>query len=284
MLAGSPLVSGPQLQFNKSFEGCFGITGPLQITVLLDHVKELEMDIRPHLSADYVDLPDIDNNNTGTLTESEDQCLGMLGNLIAEYGFNHRFGVTLLHYHFAVDDSEIFLEEPSREMRMVTTRPIQKSSIDFTSVVPINIRFLARESLDGQDMVGLEYVSMVDFPGIEAVQESDAGFLKQFEQVLTTFSGHSRFGLGVIHDSLEIGEDEVLLEHCNGRSLHCNVALRSTVAQPNIIETFWTWKTLTDGIDGMKWCEKSCSRACFKSDSGSHSSGHASIHHNSNSW
>jgi hypothetical protein len=67
--------------------------------------------LRHHNSRDYAMLPDIDDSDAGTLTLADQVCLEEIGDCLLRSNANSRFGVTLLHSHFLIDDDETFVEE-----------------------------------------------------------------------------------------------------------------------------------------------------------------------------
>lgn len=69
------------------------------------------------------------------LSESDILCLRELKSVLDRYGNAKRFGVTLLHRHFDVEDDEIPMEEVNVHTRTSTIRMRRISEVKETSIV-----------------------------------------------------------------------------------------------------------------------------------------------------
>src|SRR3954468_648508 len=108
--------------------------------------------LRRHNSRDYAALPDIDLTDAGHLTEDDFACLGEAGLCLVQEHANKRFGITLLHSHFAVRDDEILFEEVHHDQQLITLYPISE---ECPGLVPTSICF--EGTGDGMGLIGLEF-------------------------------------------------------------------------------------------------------------------------------
>lgn len=85
-------------------------------------------------SAQFAHLPDI--ADVGPLTADDRSCMEEIAELLKRRGKLSRFGVTLLHSHFPVDESEMLVESCDRGTRTLTIRPVKKDELvdlDYTA-------------------------------------------------------------------------------------------------------------------------------------------------------
>jgi hypothetical protein len=75
------------------------------------------------------------------LDDNDWACLDEIGELLIGKGANDRFGITLLHSHFPVDDAEIMVEEPNVAERRFTLRPVEDRLDGRGAYVAINLQF-----------------------------------------------------------------------------------------------------------------------------------------------
>lgn len=71
-------------------------------------------------------LPDIDD--VAPLSADDEACLTEVRRVLEEHGALQRFGVALLHQHFAVQDDEILVEECDVASRTLKIRPQKRTS------------------------------------------------------------------------------------------------------------------------------------------------------------
>lgn len=83
-------------------------------------------------------LPHIDS----LLPRSADDeaCFTELREVLARHGKLDRFGVTLLHHHFAVGTDEVLVEECDVEGRTLVTRPRKLGALGATPAIETNWR------------------------------------------------------------------------------------------------------------------------------------------------
>ena len=75
---------------------------------------------------DWAPLADIDD--VAPLGEADAECLQEIYAVLKRHGKHERFGVTLLHKHFPVNDDEVMLEHTDTANRRLELRPARKDS------------------------------------------------------------------------------------------------------------------------------------------------------------
>lgn len=85
------------------------------------------------------DLPDI--NEVSKLDRADMQCLEAIKELLQQHNKSRRFGVTLLHQHFMLDDDELLVEHCDLENRKLVTRPEKDRDHIRTNYLPTTWRF-----------------------------------------------------------------------------------------------------------------------------------------------
>lgn len=70
-------------------------------------------------------LKDIDD--VEPVNNSDTDCLVEIRDVLKKHGKSDRFGVALLHSHFALASDEIMLESSDAEGRTLTTKPVKQS-------------------------------------------------------------------------------------------------------------------------------------------------------------
>ena len=83
-------------------------------------------------------LPHIDAVTARSV--EDDACFKEIREVLARHQRLNRFGVTLLHHHFAVADDEIMVEECDEENRVLISRPQKVADIDAASATQTNWR------------------------------------------------------------------------------------------------------------------------------------------------
>jgi len=73
------------------------------------------------------DLPNIDDLDV--LTERDEQCLKEIKGVLERHNRTRKFGITLLHSHFVLNDDEVFLEHTDAVARTLVSRPITITEI-----------------------------------------------------------------------------------------------------------------------------------------------------------
>lgn len=72
-------------------------------------------------------LPNI--NQVALFTESDEKCLVEIAEVLKKHNNLDRFGVNLLHQHFAVADDEVMLETNDTIQRTLLMKPVKISEI-----------------------------------------------------------------------------------------------------------------------------------------------------------
>jgi hypothetical protein len=91
------------------------------------------------LALAYQGLPHIDD--VEPISDEDGACLDEIRTVLDRYGKTDRFGICLLHQHFAIGDGEILVETCVEEDRTLTLRPVNKDSLPALSVVETVWRF-----------------------------------------------------------------------------------------------------------------------------------------------
>jgi hypothetical protein len=68
-----------------------------------------------------------DIDDVHKLDDTDAECLREIRAILARHKKLERFGVTLVHSHFHIDDDEILVETVERETRTLTVRPIKRT-------------------------------------------------------------------------------------------------------------------------------------------------------------
>ncbi len=232
------------------------------------------IEIRAHSKTDYAVLPDIDSSAMQALDDSDWDCLDEIGGLLIAEGANERFGVTLLHSHFPIDDKEIMVEEPQIEERAFTLRPVAGCAEDR---VAINMQFAASGGDGVLSMIGLEYIRSEALSVAAPVSDSDAQALRGVREVLDRRNRLQRFGVGLLHDAIGLKESDVLLETCDSsaRTLRCIAARRDDNRVRSSVETTWSWATPVDDAvstdaQATRLCRRQCTvvKVCYQAEDG----------------
>ena len=69
------------------------------------------------------------NNMDHQLNREDAECLAELREVLSKYDRLERFGITLIHKHFELSEDETLLETIDERNRVLTIKPVQKSSI-----------------------------------------------------------------------------------------------------------------------------------------------------------
>ncbi len=243
-----------------------------------------KLHIRRHLSSDYQELPDIDASQTGTLTGEDRQCLAAIGTYFGKSQAASRFGISLLHQHFPIHDTEILLQTISCSTRSITVAP---HPISTENTVPVNMRFAPSSSTDDINLIGLEYVSALALGGCHPVAITDVLHLAAIRRILQDHNRIDRFGVRLRTNHFTVSSDEILLETCNkaDRTLFCNVTPRDAKRPFRTIETLWYWLTISESSPhGFQQCTsygecvQSCAQECTNYTHDGHNRGHIPGH------
>lgn len=77
---------------------------------------------------EWADLEDIDG--VDPIDEADAPCLKELYAVLKRHDRHERFGVTLLHKHFAMNDDEVLLEHSDNANRSLVLRPAKVDSVE----------------------------------------------------------------------------------------------------------------------------------------------------------
>ena len=78
-------------------------------------------------SLTYAGLPDVDS--VQPRTEADNPLFQELAEVLEKHGALDRFGITLLHTHFNIEEGEILLETTNRDAREQKIRPVPVNSL-----------------------------------------------------------------------------------------------------------------------------------------------------------
>lgn len=78
--------------------------------------------------------PLIDGGQVTLMSENDKPLFDELHLVLKKHGALRRFGVTLLHQHFMIEDDEVLLEVSNRPERTQVTRPVKRSSLNETHI------------------------------------------------------------------------------------------------------------------------------------------------------
>jgi hypothetical protein len=244
--------------------------------------------MRHHNSRDYTALPDIDETDAGTISADDQACLDEIGNCLLRAKAHLRFGATLLHSHFPVENEETLLEEVQTDAQMITLRPVRNEA---SGLFATNVSFDNADARGGElRLVGLEFASREALAGVAPISDSDCNVLTHIGIILHRHVKTGRFGVRLLHDPLNLSGG-VLLETCDPvhRVLTCRSAMEDDPAFVQSVATVFCWEEVQAGSeDGLvigQECIQLCKRVqrCEKSVHGSHkeSNNHESTGHRS---
>jgi hypothetical protein len=241
--------------------------------------ETMMINLRRHSAHDYSMLPDMDATDVGVLTDRDRHCLDELGEYLVRSNNYTRFGIGLLHSHFPVGDDEVLIERADRANRSVSLSPYRAICDD--ELVPLSIRFDASAARDCIEIIGLEYAKREELADV-SLSNDETTTLDGIRRILQRHDAIDRFGVRLIHDQLDLGDGEVLLESCDlhRRQLSCAV---TTIDDPQFvksIETFWCWEPVDASGDStaVQACERKCVRGCVSLPHGHQTGGHDGSH------
>lgn len=74
------------------------------------------------------------------LNDNDSACMEELKSVLQKHKALGRFGITLLHKHFEMEDDEVLLEECDEESRMLILKPVKQDSIKNQKSIETNWR------------------------------------------------------------------------------------------------------------------------------------------------
>jgi hypothetical protein len=219
------------------------------------------LDIRRHEANDYAVLPDIDAAGTGTITDGDRLCLDELGEYLIRNKANHRFGASLLHRHFLVNQGETFVQSIDLRARSLTMRPVLNAASD---LVPVNLQFDEPTNHRDSKLVGLEFTSPENvIRNVAPISGSDVELLLGLGNILRNHDKTGRLGLRLLFDDF-IADGEVLAETCDPieRCLTSTVASANDPKLAQAVPTIFTWEERVVE-DGSAIISQNCPRTCW---------------------
>ena len=87
----------------------------------------------------WADVPHI--GDVGSISPEDRSCLEEVRSVLARHGLLDKFGVALLHHHFPVDDTEVFVETIDPLARTLTATATPVSELASTSMIETMWRF-----------------------------------------------------------------------------------------------------------------------------------------------
>lgn len=76
----------------------------------------------------WIDLPNI--NEVSSISEADEACLQEIKTVLQKHKRLFKFGIALLHTHFAINDDEIMLETCDVEKRTLVSKPVKKELLN----------------------------------------------------------------------------------------------------------------------------------------------------------
>lgn len=117
-------------------------------------------------------------------------------------------------------------------------------------------------SMNECPMAPLQWTGIPHINQIEGISAGDRACLAEIRDVLMKHQRLNKFGVALLHHHFSLGEDEILVEHCDttNRTLTVRVMRRSHVDRARLVETIWRF-------DSLKGTE--CPQVC-PTDNGEH--------------
>jgi hypothetical protein len=109
------------------------------VSSLQEHtVSAKTLSVAPTQWADFKNIQEVE-----PIDESDLECMTEVRDVLNKHGKRDRFGLALLHRHFAIRDGEVLLEDSNDDTRELTIRPVQKDTAD--AAVPTIWKLLDEE-------------------------------------------------------------------------------------------------------------------------------------------
>jgi hypothetical protein len=192
---------------------------------------------------------------------------------------NERFGATLLHSHFPVQDDEILVEEAHLDPKLITLRPLLGAC---PGLVATSVCF--EGTGDPLSLIGLEFSSEETLGDVRPLGGQDRDVLADLREILYRYRKIRRFGIRLLHDPLGLG-GRVLLETCDpaSRVLTCCTTTENDPGFVEAVPTLFQWEagwdhgSLTTSQGCMQFC-KSIRKCAISRNGHQSSSNHESSH------
>jgi hypothetical protein len=90
-------------------------------------------------------LPDIDK--VAPFSTKDEACFKELKEVLQKHNALTRFGISLLHDHFDIDDDEVLVETCDPERRILISQPVKRSDLAGVELVETNWRLDAEQAI-----------------------------------------------------------------------------------------------------------------------------------------
>jgi hypothetical protein len=216
--------------------------------------------IRKHTFEDYARLPNIDAAGVGDFDDNDLACLNEIGDSLVASGRHARFGLTLLHSHFYIDDDETLVEEIDAAENALTLRPKRNCE---SQLAATNICFESAHSPNGNRLIGLEYADRPMLNGVTPFDAADQETITQIGRIILRHGKIRRFGIRLLHDPFNLA-DRILVETSDvtNRILICRPMTVDQIAFRDSIPTVFSWRALGKGTEGDQVITQSCMQMC----------------------
>jgi len=135
-----------------------------------------------------------------------------LRDILKKYNALDRFGITLLHKHFKIDEDEMMLETIDVEKRRLYMSPVK--SKDYLGKGDKSLTTTSLKLVD-DDNVAIQTTMWSKTPEgskMLKISESDAKCFYELRQILKKHNALERYGIGLLHKHFDVNEGEVLYE------------------------------------------------------------------------
>jgi len=122
--------------------------------------------------------------------------------------------------------------------------------------------------------------SFTHVDAVKPISEADEAIFAELRAVLVQHNALNRFGVTLLHDHFDIGDDEILVESCDpeSRTLVTRPVKKAELAGEQLLETNWTLNAPLDAEAGtmsqplpIKTCRAVCQQVRGK--------GHSRLHY-----
>ncbi|NJO03075.1 MAG: hypothetical protein HC880_16595 [Bacteroidia bacterium] len=104
------------------------------------------------------------------------------------------------------------------------------------------------------------YADLPDINAVSPLGPQDQPFLDELRQLMIKYQMTNRFGLSLMHNHFEIGEDEILVESCDVENRVLTIRPRRTDALRDLpyMETNWRLDSEGASLRGSQRCIMLC--------------------------
>lgn len=188
--------------------------------------------------SDVFDALDVFEAARDQLGQSQD-VLPELGEVIRQHGLNQHVGISLLHKHFDLAETERLVEEFADNHAYI------KPTTDCTDLLPYMWK-VEQDQTQQWHWVPLEFVRRTD--AVTAAVERAAAvadnpaFLQDLAAKLAELGMTERFGFSILHrDAIQVAPGEILVESTDddARVLTFSALPRTDVDPTTLTQTLW---------------------------------------------